>query len=71
MDWRVLLVQAGNIIKSVAGSFGPMPALVADFAVDVTELACDCAIDKSDPVKLAQDIADRSVDLIQKLKQGT
>lgn len=70
MDWRILLVQAGNIIKSIASSFGPIPAMVAEFGLDVIELACDCANDKSDPIKLAEQISDKTLDLVQRLKTG-
>ena len=70
MNWRAIVRSAGGVLEGVASSFGPFPLLVVSFAVEVVELAIDAVEAGRDPVATAQAIADKAVDLIEKVKVG-
>lgn len=70
LDWRVLLRQAGNIVESTAGSFGPLPGAVATFGVNITEQVIDDVVSKKPTAESIQGLEDACLDFIQELKTG-
>lgn len=66
--WRPLIESAVAILETAAAPYGPIPVVVVRFAGAAVELAIDAAEKKQDPVLVAQQIADRAVDLIEELK---
>ncbi len=68
MNWRAIVRSAGAVLEAVAASFGPLPLIIVAFAVETLELAIDAFEAKQDPIATAQAIADKAVDLIEKVK---
>lgn len=68
MDWKPIAVAAGATLEAIAGAFGPLPRAVAAFACGVTIRAIELAEERADPVRAAEELGDRAIDFVQRLK---
>ena len=70
IDWKPLMHGAGDVIKTVASAFGPIPAAIADFSVAAIEGAIEGVEAKQDPVQLIEQVENQVGELLARLKTG-
>jgi formaldehyde-activating enzyme involved in methanogenesis len=70
MDWRVILLAAGDVIKEVASFFGPIPSTIATFSVDALETSITAIEAKEDVVKVIEKLEDQVAKMLEEIKTG-